>query len=378
MHVDKVLAPRALFILKNERSQAELDQAIAVHHSEYLERFGSAGAISATLRAENAARITTTELLKKKIEERHVALQDSYAKSATDVVNATMSTSRHEGDKAPVTRTYSAPLLLSTAAYSISINGGGMPATMTHSVPVVDVSPKLFRAGGFQPISEELSHNAATGSIGGPLTQVSEVHQRPVVTTNSLAEFVHPRLEEDIESANAISQLDSEQAELSVRKPRLQNLEQILSNEDKSLRAEVKKRQAALIDSYLVCPIDGIVTAIYKDVGEYVQAGEPVLRVEDDTELLIVGFIQCKGIIELGEPVHLDVKNVFESGASLSLAGNIVALRGHESDDDEWDIVIHVKNQQGQQLRQKDGKTRIVRLPINFQFDRLETRISLG
>ena len=44
-------------------------------------------------------------------------------------------------------------------------------------------------------------------------------------------------------------------------------------------------------------PINGIVTGIYKNAGDWVQAGEPIIRVEDDATLILTGTLSYSGSI---------------------------------------------------------------------------------
>ena len=115
----------------------------------------------------------------------------------------------------------------------------------------------------------------------------------------------------------------------------------------------------------MISPFSGLITAIYKDVGETVGAGEPILRIENDEELLVVGFIQYRGSLRLQQQVTLATK-IFETNETKELPGRLVAIRGHDADDDEWDVIIHCSNAE-------NPDERII--PINYHFDKDTTEL---
>ena len=144
---------------------------------------------------------------------------------------------------------------------------------------------------------------------------------------------------------------------------KVENMKRIMENELKLLDLDINRLQHAFLKTLLISPIDGVITAVYKDPGDYVNPGEPVVRVENDRELLIVGFVQCRELLQVNRQVKLTT-TMFENleGMEKTIDGKIVAIRGHDADDDEWDVIIHCKN---------DGK----KIPINYHFDKDNTTI---
>lgn len=380
--IEGELACSALFVQANGKLGAEIDQAIAKHRSLYLQNFADSAAIGPILRANNAARQQDTLDLQQRVETRYQALRQSYAASHAAVVTSTTSESRHAGDVAPVTKTYSAPLQVQTESYKITIGGGGLPAAMVHTVDPVVANPKVFKNGAFQPITEELAVDMnAGGSYAGTrgvLTQVSETLQKPVLTTTEMPSHAYPSADEDIGSRSALVDLAAGRKDLEVESLQLLHFESIVDAEDEALVLDVRMRQLAFLDTFLVAPFAGRITAIFKDVGEFVQAGEPVLRIESDERLRLVGLIQFKGLVGVGDQVALKVRNIFEGGDELRMTGSVVSVRGHDADDDEWDLIIDIENYSGQQLSHPDGSVETIHLPLNVQFDRFETEIALG
>ena len=94
----------------------------------------------------------------------------------------------------------------------------------------------------------------------------------------------------------------------------------------------VRTLQLNYVHTFLTSPIAGLVTAIYKDVGESVEPGEPVMRVENDTTILFVGRVQFRDALWPGRPIQWNIVSVFEKeGKNIQVGGKVVAVRGHSA-----------------------------------------------
>ena len=86
-----------------------------------------------------------------------------------------------------------------------------------------------------------------------------------------------------------------------------------------------------------------VVTGVYKNPGDCVGAGEPVIRVEDNTTIFLLGTFVYRGAIKVGSTVSVTT-NLFDAGgAPTSVSGSVVALRSR-GDDDQWDVVVQCTN----------------------------------
>jgi multidrug resistance efflux pump len=130
---------------------------------------------------------------------------------------------------------------------------------------------------------------------------------------------------------------------------------------------EVRRLQITFAETYLTAPFAGTVTAVFKDVGECVQAGEPVIRVENDAVVFLTGRIQYFGVLKIGQDVVVRAADLYESGQSQDFPGKVKGIRGHAADDDEWEVFIECDNPVGA------GGRRL--LPIYYQFDKDTTTI---
>jgi biotin carboxyl carrier protein len=165
-------------------------------------------------------------------------------------------------------------------------------------------------------------------------------------------------------------------AEIGLRKERLAAYRLIKMNSATNVdyakamtTADVRKIQLSYIDTFLVAPFDGVITAVFRNVGDFVTAGQPVLRLENDQTVYLVGQIKCRGLIRLGDPAHISTTLFGIPGeAEAEIDGTVCAIRGHEPIDEQWNVVIRCNNET------PDGRA----LPLNYNFDFDNTQISLG
>jgi hypothetical protein len=150
----------------------------------------------------------------------------------------------------------------------------------------------------------------------------------------------------------------------------------ILTNELAVIDLGVKRLQVAYLDTILMSPISGVVTGVFKNVGERVKAGEPVLRVEgsnpsNSMSFMIVGTLCCGEPITLGATVTLTTTMWGNSGAGtpnpylITFTGNVLAARGHSEQEDLWNVVVAFYNVQTPP-------------PPNYSFDIDDTSVTIS
>jgi len=124
--------------------------------------------------------------------------------------------------------------------------------------------------------------------------------------------------------------------------------------------AEVRKIQVTYLDTFLLAPFDGVITGVFRNLGDFVAAGQPVMRLENDTRVYLVGTIKCRSLISVGNKVNVTTTLFGTPGAAQAeFEGYVSAIRGHDAIDEQWDVLIRCDNI-------ANGK-RI--LPINYSFD---------
>lgn len=164
-------------------------------------------------------------------------------------------------------------------------------------------------------------------------------------------------------------------SEISLRQERLAAFRLVkLNSKENVLRekamttAEIRKIQLAYVDTFLVAPFDGVITAVFRHLGDFVTAGQPVLRVENDKFVYLIGTIKCRSLIRIGDQATIST-TLFGAvgGPTIEISGTVCAVRGHEPIDEQWNVIIRCDNQAG------TGRI----LPLNYNFDFNSTEIEI-
>ncbi|WZO96093.1 hypothetical protein EP7_003073 [Isosphaeraceae bacterium EP7] len=182
--------------------------------------------------------------------------------------------------------------------------------------------------------------------------------------------YSHPSSEARMRFHRAQASLQDELLNHTVFGLRSAHFERLFDNQLKMIDLRLRQLQVALAQRFLISPIKGVITGIYKDLGEQVNAGEAVVRVENHEDVLIVGRVQSRSMVRLGGAVKLTAKNVLEAAAPepVTLNGTVAAMRGHDADNDEWDLVLFCDNR---------GPGNTTKLPINYNFDKDDVTLEL-
>lgn len=182
--------------------------------------------------------------------------------------------------------------------------------------------------------------------------------------------YSHPSSEAEIQHHRGQATLQDEVLTHSVFGFRAPHLERLFDNQLQMVDLRIRQLQVAFSQRFLISPISGVVTGLFKDLGEHVGAGEAVLRVENDEDVLVVGRVQFKSMIRVGANVKLTASNVFEAATAqpVTLLGKVAAIRGHEADNDEWDVILFCDNR---------GPGNTTKLPINYNFDKDDVKLEI-
>jgi hypothetical protein len=219
---------------------------------------------------------------------------------------------------------------------------------------------------------------ATSTPVGKNITQTTTEEAwkpgvKPVNTSNSNTTstdytYRYPRLENDAQYQRAQSSLLEERvaAMAATNYSSGDNYEfedlgglRYFMNDLRSLDLDVRLLQLAYVNTLLISPIDGLVTGLYRNVGDSVSAGQPVVRVEDDSEIYVVGLIKLPHLVHVGQAATVTTQ-LFDSGQKADVNGSVVAVRGHDSGDEIWDVLIRCSN------RDTNGDPIF---PINYNFD---------
>jgi hypothetical protein len=210
--------------------------------------------------------------------------------------------------------------------------------------------------------------HAIAGGVGGTAIQQEGTSSGTATTTNDDYGYRVPYIENRAQNERAqISLIDQQFAQYMAGQT-LPNLLQVFANELDSIDMDVCRLQIAVLDTILMSPISGVVTGIYKNPGDFVRAGEPVVRVEDNSTLLIVGKLIYPGLISLGDVATIQT-TLFDA-SSTTLVGVVVAARG-QGQEDQWEVIINYSNTAASAAAQPI-------LPIGYHFDYDDTNVSFS
>jgi hypothetical protein len=211
------------------------------------------------------------------------------------------------------------------------------------------------QSGTSSAVESGTSTDTETGkelSTGGAYAVESETIQ------NYDYAFRVPYVEAVAQNLRAQISLNDQQFSLTLATQNVPNLATVLQNESNSVDLAVYQMQVGFINTVLLPTITGTITGIFKYPGDPVRAGEPVIRIDDNSQMLVVARLVYPGPINVGTLTGPPVTgsqvtittNLFDANAEpvppallTSLPGTVVALRG-AGDDDLWDVVILCKN----------------------------------
>lgn len=360
--IRSTLANNYLFMLRNDTHAARLRESMVEREIAFLERFKHMDAIVTELNALYPSDPKTAGSKLRRIEDLRLALGalrnelvTAYRADKLDVVRATTSVASSEGPVQATTRL--APVTIRNTPHAISVNN---PASQ-HSVGESKAIPQYWNAG-----AKAWEDCGSTFESQTTLTNSDAFKQ---TTRTSTVEYRHPLYETMIADERAQLDLQDELLTHRIFARRIPDMKRIMTAQLRAVDAQVAQAQIRFMQSFLVSPIAGVVTAVYKDIGESVQPGEPVIRIENDERILLVGLLQYRNVLQLGQKLRISSSALYETqGSAITLPGEIVAVRGHDSDDDEWDVVIECANRDAAKLP----------LPINYHFDRNTSKVEIA
>lgn len=177
-----------------------------------------------------------------------------------------------------------------------------------------------------------------------------------------------PAIESQAQNERAQISLIDQQYSQFLAGQSLPNLTTVMQNELSAIDLGVHQLQVGFMNTILMSPIAGVVTGVYKNPGDAVVPGEPVVRVEDNSSIFLLATLVYRGAIRIGSTVGVTT-NLFDAGgAPTTLSGSVVAVRCR-GDDDQWDLVAQCVNP----LDGSGNQT----FPIGYVFDYDNTSVTI-
>jgi hypothetical protein len=372
IHNDPAVSAALLFGLRAESAKAVLDKAIAARENAFYQKYKNQAAVIAQMRANYQASMANPgskparlALLQSISQSQHDALAGAYtADGRTGVVKNTTST---------LTGT------TANSGTSASTSNGTVTGSSTNSS--TQDSTSSAKTSGTSGTTGVNSTTDGTGKIttsgttndnqtnsGTTNTTNSGTANQTQSTLNTDYGFRHPSLENDAQYQRAQVSLMDEQFSQFMFGQNLPKLERVFANELLAIDLDVKRLQIAYLNTILMSPIAGTVTGLYKHLGDCVKAGEPVMRVENNAQVLLVGTLIFRGMLAIGSKVAVTT-TIFGSTTAVTISGTVVSVRGHKSEEDEWNVLVSCNN--------LDGSGNPI-LPINYNFDFDDTTVTIS
>lgn len=248
----------------------------------------------------------------------------------------------------------------SDTSIGIGVTSGGVSSESTvadGSDSGSDVSTSSSVATSIQTSSD----TSETASLGTALENQA--------ISNTDYGYRVPSLESLAQNDRAqISLMDESYAQF-MASQNLPYLAQVLDNELAIIDLGVKQLQVSYLDTLLLSPIDGVITGVYKGLGDRVRRGDVVVRVESNDTVHIVGTLVCHDRIDLGDTVSVKTTQFSNPADSKTISGTVAAVRGHPSNDDWWSVVVTCSN--------LDGSGNQV-FPLHYHFDYDDTHVTIS
>jgi biotin carboxyl carrier protein len=376
--VMQIAAQFALATLRNEELKASLDSAVNTRQNIYFAKYANAASVISTMRAyyyrtSPTAKPNRLNILSDIAQKQAMDLQEAYTEDdRMGVVKATKScldsTTRSVGGGTRAGKFYQESVGKSYPAGTILPKD--LPVPWEGAPKDGDPAKQNQWINGGYP-----SHRFTTAGTGAARTTGVNYEESnsggSAVGTQSAThvdyEYRTPFLEAHARNNRAQISLIDQKFESFMFEQNMPHLERIFENELASVDNDVYQFQLALLRSVLVSPLPGVVTGVYKNPGDAVSPGEPVIRVEDNGVVNLVANLVRHGAIRIGDTATVTTTLGGAANAAIPLNGRVTAARGQGSGG-RWEVVIEASNVDlaGNHI-----------LPINYCFDAEFTEITL-
>ncbi len=345
LQIQAAVKPFTLVALRAEANKAALSKAINTRANAFYAKYANATDVIARMRQLYSPTVAQSkpyrlDVLSSISENQMVQLRDAYlADDRTSVVRSTKSCLDSQLDSTGKSTSKSGEFLVASEAF-----------------PPPPPGAALTIAGGDAGVREDFQESLSSGSA----------HEHQTIANTDYGYRV-PFLENAAQYERAQISLIDEKFSQFMAGQNLPFLEAVFFNELTMIDSDVYRTQIAYLNTILMSPIQGTVTGIYKNPGDAVSPGEPVVRVENTDVIFLVATVVFRGPVSIGAGLTV-TSTLFDSpGPPTSIAGVVVAARGHQ-EDDRWEIIAKCNNLDA-------GKPIF---PLGYHFDYDNTTVSIS
>jgi biotin carboxyl carrier protein len=386
---DAAVQASILLALRAESKKALLDKAIAARQNAYYAKYQNSAAIIALMQQYYgpgaSAKPAMLAALSVISQNQANWLQAAYsADGRLSVVKSTTSQFNSSTDSRGETNS-------STTGTSTS-SSGGVTNQQTRSNTFENLTTMVLSNTGTMGTSDTAAVTTGIDNTSGPIfgatfgsttstvkgsqqsssqgqTQSSGSATQSQSGTYTAYGYRVPSLESTAQNLRAQISLNDQQFAQFMSGQTLPNLAQVFINELGMLDLDIKRLQVAYLDTILMSPINGTVTGVFKQVGDFVRAGEAVVRVENNVSVLLIGTLIYRGMVSIGATVTIQTTLFSDPSNSTSVTGTIVAARGHSHHDDWWEVVVSCSN--------VDSSGNPI-FPLHYSFDHDDTSVTIS
>ncbi len=330
----QTLLPLAFCVLSNECMAAELDQAILRRQSQFLKRNQFVTQMQALVQTTYPAKVNKLNQLLSLVEQHFQSLDTVYNPPGGPAAGVT--------SPKTVMATRVAGLGSRFEGATHILEGGG--EKQLHNTNSSTVMTR------FDP---------ASGQIVDIRDPAAVTLSQETISISENDELRNPNIENQMRRQRITVDLMDEILGESLFNLTVPNLSATWANDLKAIDLEVRCLQVQFIETFLTPRLSGTVCAVQKDAGDNVRAGEPVIRIEDDTQILLAGQVKCRAPLRIGQSCTIETNNVFATNPAVALSLNapVAAIRGYDSETDRWNLVLAAQN------------TGAIRLPLGYEFE---------
>ena len=363
-------SPYAVASLRCEMNKAALDSAINTRQNIYFSKYANAPLVISTIRGSYsrtspASKPNLLGILDDIAQEQASALQEAYVEDErTGVVKgptSSIETSARNGGDA---------LRFSNFTQESRRLGAMRDAPMPAYLPDLEYWGKF---GQPAPLARRVVWNRPDNSVltagyNFEWSTNSGWASASQSAWNTDVEYRTPYHETRARHVRAHISLIDQKFESYMLEQNIPYLETIFTNELAAIDNDVYQFQIALLRSFMISPIPGVVTGIYKNPGDGISAGEPVLRVENNDIVHLVANFVHRGPITLGATATVTSTLFGPADPVTTLSGPVLAARG-QGDGNRWEVVVEVHN--------LDAAGNHI-LPLGYGFDREFTQVTIS
>ena len=379
--IDAAVAPFALCALRKEPRKVALAQAVNSRQNSYFAKFANAGAIIAQMNSSYSPSVVGSKT--QRLEVLAALASDQWA-----LLKAAYTSDGRTG----VQRTTNSVLTSRTASGGTSNEQGGsqeqggssdtggsnqesVGLLASGTIPAPPTPPGNFSWSASGPVNVDLDEQRTEESgtnWANTTNQENSTSSGWASQTQHIANVDYgyrtPYYEAAAQFERAQISLIDQQFQQFMTTQNFPHLDRVFANEFNNMDGNVFRLQVAYLNSILMSPIKGTVTGVYKHPGDPIRAGEPVIRVEDNSTILILAKVVYRGPVTVGSAFTVATQLFEASPLTPPMSGTVVAAKG-TCDDDTWELIVKCDN--------LDASSNPI-FPSGYHFDYDDTSITIS